>query len=662
MIETSTLFSQKIADSSRQFRAKLLDNGAEVPGTIRSITINKGACGADTFSVGSVYSSYIELVMDECDVALQDKEIQLQIGVVLDDESVEYVTIGYYTVTKPTRTAYQLSFTAVGRIASKLNVLPDLPATQTIDALAKAITAKTGVSIAFKGLTASGTIEESLQGLTCRDVLNVIAITLGGFATEDSNGNIVVCKYSTDNPVNYDGDRTLALPEFNDYDYELYGVKVIVTEASTTEDGDEIEEVAFSRGTPRLTISTRYMTAALFEKFANNVVGYTFRPGAVPLALGDPRLEPWDVLKFTDVKGTAYVVPCLNLVHTFDGGFATVVTAPGESESEAETTQKGPLATRVDNIATELITAKDAILNRLRADEIMTDDITAATGTFTKWLTGVRIIGDLIEAGTLKADTLIIKGEDGLYYKLNAEGGVVPGEGITEEDLQKGLSGKVIVANTITADKISVDDLVAFDATIGGFNITDSSIYSGAKDSIDDKVAGAHLDNKGQFNFGDENSYLMGYIDENGDYKIVLKAHDIILRGANVSIETAIEETVNDALTEAKESGEFKGDSGENAILLHIESSRGLVFKNNAVSTILSVVIYNGSQRITDSATMKEVFGSNAYLQWSWQRLNEDSYGIISSTDSRFMDNGFKFVLSPDDVDAKIDFMCELIT
>ena len=94
---------------------------------------------------------------------------------------------------------------------------------------------------------------------------------------------------------------------------------------------------------------------------------------------------------------------------------------------------------------------------------------------------------------------------------------------------------------------------------------------------------------------------------------------------------------------------------------LRIESSRGTVFKNDQVSTILSAVIYHGSKRITDSATMKSVFGSGAYLQWKWQRLDEESYGIISSSDTRFMDNGFKFVLNPEDVDTKVTFMCELI-
>jgi len=471
MIETSALFAEKIAESSRQFRAKLLDQGADVPGTIRSITINKGACGEEAFSVGSVYSSYIELVMDECTVALQDKELELQLGVVLDDDSVEYVRIGYYTVTKPKRNAYQLTFMAVGRIAAKLNVLPNLPSSQTIENLATAITDKTGIPVIFKGISPVGTIEENLAGLTCKEILEVITVVLGGFATEDSDGNIVVCKFSTENPINYNGDQTTALPAFNDYDYALSGIKVVVSEASETEDGNSISEVSFTNGTPRMTIQTKYMTADLFGAFAKNVLGYTFRPGTVPIALGDPRLEPWDCLEYTDVRGEVYTVPCLNIVHTFDGGLSTNITAPGSSESDDAAQTKGPLVQQLARIAADILTAQEAILKRLRADEILTDDIKSATGSFTKWLTGVRILGDLIEAETLRANTLIIRGTDGLYRRLNIDSlGQMTVD--ADEKYSQALDGSVLVKESVTAAEINVFDLFAQNIiSTGDFNM-----------------------------------------------------------------------------------------------------------------------------------------------------------------------------------------------
>lgn len=103
------------------------------------------------------------------------------------------------------------------------------------------------------------------------------------------------------------------------------------------------------------------------------------------------------------------------------------------------------------------------------------------------------------------------------------------------------------------------------------------------------------------------------------------------------------------------------GKNGVDAITLKIESSRGTVFKNNAVSTVLSAVIYKGSKRIANSTELKTAFGSSAYLQWKGQKLNEDTYTAIPSDDSRFREDCFKFVLSPDDVDSKTSFMCDLM-
>lgn len=105
----------------------------------------------------------------------------------------------------------------------------------------------------------------------------------------------------------------------------------------------------------------------------------------------------------------------------------------------------------------------------------------------------------------------------------------------------------------------------------------------------------------------------------------------------------------------------ISGADGEDATVLRIDSSRGTVFKNNQVSTVLSVAIYHGPDRITDTAGLARVFGPGAYLQWRWQRMGEDNYGIISSDDSRIGDGGFTFTLSPADVDTKVTFMCELI-
>lgn len=161
--------------------------------------------------------------------------------------------------------------------------------------------------------------------------------------------------------------------------------------------------------------------------------------------------------------------------------------------------------------------------------EYLTTDGQVVTGT----LVGVTIKGDVIDAGTIVADKLVFRGEDGFYYKLNTEAftdaeGNVLGEGEYELTDENGINGRVIVAKSITAEKVSVSDLVAFQATIGGINVAEDSLYSGVKESVGNTTPGFYLDKDGQVNFGDESNYLKFYQDEEGTYHLAIAADTVL--------------------------------------------------------------------------------------------------------------------------------------
>ena len=143
-------------------------------------------------------------------------------------------------------------------------------------------------------------------------------------------------------------------------------------------------------------------------------------------------------------------------------------------------------------------------------------------------LVGVTIKGDLIEANTLIADKLVIQGDDGLFYKLNTEGSTVT----AEQTDKNSLNGSVITAHSVTAEKVSVTDLVAFGATIGGFKIGENSIHSILKDSVNATSPGLYMDSDGQIAFGDSNNHIKYYKDENDNYNLDVRLHKLYL-GSN---------------------------------------------------------------------------------------------------------------------------------
>lgn len=181
-----------------------------------------------------------------------------------------------------------------------------------------------------------------------------------------------------------------------------------------------------------------------------------------------------------------------------------------------------------------------AAFEYLYAQSGLIKDVVVGDGTITGELVGVTIKGDLIEGNTIKAEKLVIKGSDGLYYKLNTDGVTTEAEQTNENSLD----GSHIMAKSITATKIAVNDLVAFDATIGGFNITSDAIYSGVKDSPTNTTRGIYMDSQGQLSVGDEANYLKYYKAEDGTYKLEISAGSIIM--------AANGETVGDAIDKAK--------------------------------------------------------------------------------------------------------------
>ena len=179
-----------------------------------------------------------------------------------------------------------------------------------------------------------------------------------------------------------------------------------------------------------------------------------------------------------------------------------------------------------------------AAMEYFYANSGLIKNVTVGDATISGELVGVTIKGNLIEGNTIVADKLVIKGTDGLYYKLNTDG--IKTE--AEQTDYNSLNGQVIRAKSVTAEKIAVKDLVAFGATIGGFKIGDTSIYSGVKETVDNTTRGIYMDNTGQISFGDSNNFIKYYKDQNGDYKLEVSAKSIKFGTSGTSVETAISE------------------------------------------------------------------------------------------------------------------------
>ncbi len=227
---------------------------------------------------------------------------------------------------------------------------------------------------------------------------------------------------------------------------------------------------------------------------------------------------------------------------------ANIKKLDGDVASFKETTTEKFKANEasIEDLKTGKLSAKDADLKYANIDfsnigktameyfyaqSGLIKDVTIGDATITGELVGVTISGDLIKGNTVVAEKLVIKGSDGLYYKLNTDGMSVE----KEQTDYNSLNGQVIRAKSITATKIDVKDLVAFGATIGGFKIGQDSIYSGVKETVGNTTRGIYMDNDGQFVFGDASQYVKFYRVSEGKYKLAIAVEDLFIGSKSVA-------------------------------------------------------------------------------------------------------------------------------
>ena len=227
----------------------------------------------------------------------------------------------------------------------------------------------------------------------------------------------------------------------------------------------------------------------------------------------------------TNLEATNAEIDNLEATH---GEFETLTTQKFEAvDAKINKIVVGDLEAVYANI--DFSNIGKAAMEYFYANSGLIKDVIIDDGTITGNLVGVTIKGDLIEGNTVVADKLVIKGQNGLYYKLNTDGMQVE----AEQTEYNSLNGSIITAKSITATKINVSDLVAFDATIGGFNISSNSLYSGVKESVGNTTRGIYLDKDGQMALGDASNFLRYYKSTDGSYKLAIS-----IGGSN--IETAI--------------------------------------------------------------------------------------------------------------------------
>lgn len=250
---------------------------------------------------------------------------------------------------------------------------------------------------------------------------------------------------------------------------------------------------------------------------------------------------------------------------------------------------------------------------------------------------------------TVTGEKIVISGDEGLYHELNTQGE----QNEPQQTIYNAFDGSNIIAETITASKISVDDLYALRATIGGTVIDRYSLHTYGKTSATSEADGFFLssahdeyalltDETGKCITTEDGRLIEVKVSEKGDSFAVggsggdhIIYHngnlDIQVRSFRLSngqtVEEAIQES-SDAITESMSSymnydnGILTLGDSDSDIQLKLQSDRLSFYNNSAEVAYISdeqLNIY--SAEVTHSLTI----GRFAFVP---QSNNSLSFGL----------------------------------
>ena len=330
----SANYDNVVKGDNREFLARILKNGVQVDCGIKRLEILKGSVG-DTaqFGIGSVISNSLTAEVLDLNTNLKNEEIEIQIGLLTDEsnDTWEWIRLGYFTISEVKKTINGAILTGYGNLVSHSTGNFTEPSVKSLYKIGLSLWNATGAEVIFdSNIDTSLVIEESMYGLTIYQAIQLVAQLIGGYAIDLPNGKIKFCTFNDSITAYANSGMMTSLPDMEEQDFTITGIQCIVSEAT-----DDIPAIGYTQGTPiNMSFNNSYMTQSLFNQLANNLIGYTYRPGFINLSLGDPRLEGNDVLQITNADSSVYVVPLHQVRHIYDGGFRTEIRASAATNLE----------------------------------------------------------------------------------------------------------------------------------------------------------------------------------------------------------------------------------------------------------------------------------------------------------------------------------------
>ena len=674
MYQSSAAFTELVQKDSRTFKSKLIIGENEIESGIKSIILKGGSNSGTSFIIGSCISQYIEVEMEKPSIFIENEELEWRIGADISATVEEFVPMGFFTAGKPEADEDMIKFTAFDRmLKADRGYFSSLPAATTTIAVLNEMSAFLKVPIATGGLS-SITIKRP-DGYTCREVLSYISQMYAGFAICNRQGEIEIKKYVVSN-INIAPARYWDTFKHNDFPYTF---QRIVCYTGKGENGENISITA-GNGNRELTISNPLMTQSILNSVEAALKGFSYMAGSIRF-LGDPRIDPWDVIVVRGRDGKDYKVPVMSLTQDFDGGLTTSVEAPGESETEEQQGFKGPVTQAIDRYSVQLALVDHALVNKIDANVANITyakiiDLEAINAKLKKIETEeLTAINAKINTANINLGNIenLLSGNAGVGELTNIH--LTSQNAVLESALVKSAVMQSVTVNDLLAGTIYTNKFQIWSDASGGMKIIGSTQQWMDKAGRIRMQAG--LDSAGAFNYyivdaaGNTMFDALNGVSAAGIKAPIIKdsmvADDASISGYKVNVQTLVQ-NINGSDVQIQGSKVVIDGTGQ-TISAKFDTMQEEIdgIATSGGGYTLQTYVEGGHTGDGETATIHarlyasnkevtETFGPEHYV---WSRLSEDDSGDDAWNGQRI--TGYSIQLSGTDVTMMANFECKFL-
>ncbi len=326
---------------------------------ITSVTFTGGNSNGNAATIGCAVSAGAEIVLERSlldSAAFGTQQLHIDVGMLLDGE-YEWIPMGVYRIANLKKTDGTVTLQCADDIGTVLErpyeVLADFDFESGVDGklFLSALCARRGVTVDLSGLPDVTLTIADPTDMTERQIVAALAGLWGKFACIDRMGTLRFLWYGhVDAQIGpddyYDGECICGEPFAPGY-LKCYNT----TLAETLIAGD-------ASGQQGMYFECPWCDQEQLEALWADLQDFGYSSVERVRLIGNPLLDPWDVITLTDAVGAAYDVPILAIYHEYDGGLITEISASAQTNTE---TQTGPVERDVKRSFAQIIKRQKTI-------------------------------------------------------------------------------------------------------------------------------------------------------------------------------------------------------------------------------------------------------------------------------------------------------------